>query len=164
MKVLHISKSGLPIDIISPERAFYKIFGGAVEVISSYDEKYYTPNKAYNIPCIVKNVRAFEPTYKNVPITSRHIFIRDGHKCVYCGSTKSLTLDHVVPKSKGGKDSWYNLVTACQKCNSIKDDKVLSELDGFTLPYPPFKPSYLMMMAKISGADMPESWRPYLWH
>ena len=52
------------------------------------------------------------------------IYKRDGNKCQYCGSTKNLTIDHVIPKSKGGKDTWDNLVAACSTCNSLKGDKM----------------------------------------
>lgn len=58
------------------------------------------------------------------------IYARDGHACVYCGDTEKLSLDHVVPRSKGGCDSETNLVTACQPCNSSKKDRDLSEWEG----------------------------------
>jgi len=57
------------------------------------------------------------------------IYKRDGNKCQYCGSTKNLTIDHVIPRSKGGDDTWQNLVTACTKCNTRKGSKLLEEID-----------------------------------
>lgn len=57
------------------------------------------------------------------------IYKRDGNKCQYCGSTKNLTIDHVIPKSKSGKDTWDNLVVACSPCNSKKGDRLLEETD-----------------------------------
>ena len=57
------------------------------------------------------------------------IYKRDDNKCQYCGSTRHLTIDHVIPKSKGGDDSWFNLTLACSKCNVKKGDKLLENTD-----------------------------------
>jgi 5-methylcytosine-specific restriction endonuclease McrA len=62
----------------------------------------------------------------------REIFRRDHHTCQYCSSTKHLTIDHVLPKAKGGLNAWENLVTACKKCNSTKGNRLLHET-GMTL-------------------------------
>jgi 5-methylcytosine-specific restriction endonuclease McrA len=73
------------------------------------------------------------------------IYKRDDHECQYCGTTKDLTLDHVIPRSKGGQDTWENLVTCCIKCNLKKGDKLLSETN-MTLkktPEAPFNRVYL---------------------
>ncbi|WP_253188500.1 HNH endonuclease [Leptolyngbya sp. 'hensonii'] len=56
------------------------------------------------------------------PVNQREVFRRDNHTCQYCGSTKHLTLDHIIPRSKGGTHTWDNVVTACEKCNSGKGD------------------------------------------
>lgn len=72
-----------------------------------------------------QDVGAYEPKGRR-----KKIYERDGHKCVYCGSAESLSLDHVVPRSKGGSNSEDNLVTACQPCNSSKGAKDLSDWMG----------------------------------
>jgi 5-methylcytosine-specific restriction endonuclease McrA len=59
--------------------------------------------------------------------TRNMIYKRDGHSCQYCGSTRNLTIDHVIPRSKGGQDTWENLVSCCDKCNVSKGDKYLRE-------------------------------------
>jgi 5-methylcytosine-specific restriction endonuclease McrA len=64
---------------------------------------------------------------KNAYPTRASIYKRDDHECQYCGSEKDLTLDHVIPRSKGGQDTWDNLVTCCSKCNLKKGNKLLSE-------------------------------------
>ena len=55
------------------------------------------------------------------------IYKRDGYSCQYCGSTRDLTIDHVIPRSKGGEDTWENLVACCDKCNAAKGNKYLHE-------------------------------------
>ena len=59
--------------------------------------------------------------------TRNMIYKRDGHSCQYCGSTRNLTIDHVIPRSRGGQDTWENLVSCCDKCNVSKGDKYLRE-------------------------------------
>jgi len=68
-----------------------------------------------------------ERYWKVPPVNRREVFRRDNHTCQYCSSTKHLTLDHVIPRSKGGTHNWDNVVTACEKCNSTKGDRLLHE-------------------------------------
>lgn len=81
--------------------------------------------------------------HKAPPLTNRELFRRDRHLCAYCGKTFSdfkLTRDHVIPRSKGGPDTWTNVVTACESCNHKKDDMLLDEC-GFKLLYVPYTPN-----------------------
>ena len=65
----------------------------------------------------------YEKLMQNKPSRAM-IYKRDGHKCQYCGSTKNLTIDHIIPRSRGGEDTWENLVVACNPCNTRKSDKI----------------------------------------
>jgi 5-methylcytosine-specific restriction endonuclease McrA len=94
-------------------------------------------------------------------LTRENIFKRDNYTCVYCGyndNTRKLTIDHVIPQSKGGPNTWDNLVTACGKCNGEKADLTLEEF-GKEIPVP-VRPHYLMLMKSVSY--IPDNWRPYL--
>jgi len=76
-------------------------------------------------------------------LNNRELFRRDRHLCGYCGNTfgdSKLTRDHIVPRSKGGTDTWMNVITCCAKCNQKKDDKTLEQA-GMTLLYAPYVPS-----------------------
>ena len=86
------------------------------------------------------------------------IYKRDGHKCQYCGATKSLTIDHVIPKSKGGDDSWENLVVACHSCNTKKSNKMLEEtgMKLMSVPKAPFN----KMELTLHKSNIPE-WQVY---
>lgn len=95
-----------------------------------------------------------------MPLTREHVYRRDGHRCVYCGNTQHLTLDHVIPKAKGGRTHWTNLVTACRACNAKKGDFSLEEA-GMALAHPPYRPSFLMLLGHYAG-PVQESWLPYL--
>jgi 5-methylcytosine-specific restriction endonuclease McrA len=86
------------------------------------------------------------------------IYKRDGHKCQYCGSTKDLTIDHVTPRSKGGNDTWDNMVTCCQPCNSRKGNKTLEQV-GMRLVKMPAAPMSKFMFA-VTHSNNPE-WQKY---
>jgi 5-methylcytosine-specific restriction endonuclease McrA len=80
-------------------------------------------------------------------LTNEHLFLRDGHRCAYCGrhrrdlgSRERLTRDHLVPRSKGGADAWLNVVTACSSCNHRKDDQLLKDA-GRKSRVDPWEPS-----------------------
>ena len=86
---------------------------------------------------------------------------RDDHKCQYCGKKNvEMTVDHIIPKSKGGADSWENLVTACVKCNNIKGNRTPEEI-GMKLHSKPRKPNHILFLKLAIGA-MEDDWRPFL--
>jgi 5-methylcytosine-specific restriction endonuclease McrA len=94
--------------------------------------------------------RRFE--HRHIPLTNRTLFQRDRHICLYCGgrfNTKDLTRDHVVPASRGGKDVWSNVATACRSCNQRKDAKTPEEarMPLLAVPYRPDPASYLLLIA-----------------
>lgn len=86
------------------------------------------------------------------------IYKRDGHKCQYCGSTRRLTIDHVLPRSRGGEDTWENMVVACSSCNTRKGDKFL-EHTGMKLARKPFAPANRFLLSLIDSGS-PE-WLEY---
>ena len=103
----------------------------------------------------------FTPSkFPTVSLTNRTLFGRDRNTCAYCGdhfSTQHLSRDHVVPRSKGGADTWMNVVTACRKCNQRKSDKTLKEarLELLYLPYTPsFNESLILQNRNILGDQM----------
>jgi len=96
----------------------------------------------------------------HIPLNRMNVFRRDGWACVYCGDRdkRSLTIDHVVPQSKGGKNTWENLVTACKTCNHKKSDLMPKEF-GVDIEQPR-KPHYLMLMKQLNYIY--PKWKPYL--
>ena len=99
--------------------------------------------------------------YKKIILTRRNILKRDGHKCVYCGRADlPLTLDHVIPRSKGGDDSWENLVAACLPCNNRKGDRTPEE-SHLKLKTKPYAPNHIMFIRNNAGR-LDDSWKQYL--
>ena len=81
----------------------------------------------YDIPTIVCAIYYDDLHLKFTPLNHQNIYMRDGFKCVYCGSKKNLTWDHIVPECRGGRTNWLNLVTSCKECNNQKDDLSVEE-------------------------------------
>jgi 5-methylcytosine-specific restriction endonuclease McrA len=99
----------------------------------------------------------YEKLAQNKPSRSM-IYKRDGHKCQYCGSTRELTIDHIIPRSRGGEDTWENLVVACMPCNMRKGNKLLEDTNMIlqTIPKKPFN----KMLFSLDRANVPE-WKEY---
>jgi 5-methylcytosine-specific restriction endonuclease McrA len=117
------------LNIVSPQTAFRYIAKGKV-VIEKFAKKVLTTaEKVYKIPLVIRFTYLIRQVYKRkVPWSKKNIWIRDGYVCGYCGKHESfMTVDHVVPKSKGGKSTFENTVTACKKCNSKKADMLPKE-------------------------------------
>ena len=92
------------------------------------------------VPVVARLTRYVRvPFPASVPLSRRAVFTRDGQTCVYCGGS-ATSIDHVVPRSRGGTHTWDNVVAACRRCNHTKADRSLAEL-GWALPHPPRTPS-----------------------
>lgn len=161
-KTLVVDSSYIARSIISTERAFVISYKGNADILAEYPETFgvVNPNLTINKPSIIRVFTYVKMNFQKVPLTRENIFKRDDFECVYCGKNerKNLTLDHVIPQSKGGPNSWDNLVTACKKCNNEKASLTLEEY-GKEIPKPQ-RPHYLMLLKKIH--HIPEEWKPYL--
>ena len=161
-KTLVVDSSFMARSIISTERAFVISYKGNAEVVAEHPETFglVNPNLQINKPSIIRVFKYVNQQIHNVPLNRENVYKRDNYECVYCGCSipKSLTLDHVIPQSKGGKDSWDNLVTACRTCNSEKSDLTLEEY-GKEIPEPK-RPHYLMLMRSV--IEIPKEWEPFL--
>jgi 5-methylcytosine-specific restriction endonuclease McrA len=132
-----------------------------VEMVTSFNgNKFHTVDKEYNIPAVVRLQQYINVPYRGVELSRINIFKRDSHECQYCGSKSDLSIDHVLPRSKGGGSNWKNLVAACKPCNARKGDGTPEEAN-MPLNQKPFKPSYLMFLRDFSGFKY-EEWKPYL--
>ena len=110
--------------------------------------------------------RVFDLASRIPNLTNTSLFRRDQHLCLYCGKhheERNLTRDHVVPMSKGGRDAWMNVVSACRRCNQFKGSKLLSEpnMELLALPYTPNHAEYLALInSHRIRADQMEFLRP----
>jgi 5-methylcytosine-specific restriction endonuclease McrA len=161
-QVLVLNASYEPLNVCSVRRAHVLVYKGKAEVIEELDRPLTSASTTYPWPNVIRLV-----TYIRVPrsvqrkISRRALFARDGWRCVYCGSTGGrLTLDHVVPRSRGGDSVWENVVTSCAPCNLRKGDRTLEEV-GLVLRHPPRPPTPVLFI-RLAAPHIPERWGPYL--
>lgn len=156
-----------PLSICSWQEAIKALLMGRVQVISEYEVDVHSPSTTMKVPSVIALKRYVSSSYKTPPMTRYNIMLRDTFKCQYCGeihSPRELTLDHVMPRCKGGLSEWENLVAACFDCNVEKGDKI----PGREHPYPmtrPYIPTCkdLQKASKIVSAyNFHDSWKNYL--
>lgn len=160
-KVLVLNQSYEPLMVTTVEKAFILTYLNKAEVIETHDQPLRSVNGEYERPSVIRLKHSIRfRAYKTVELNRRNIFKRDNHTCAYCGSSDDLTVDHIVPKSKGGLNTWDNLITACRSCNNRKDDLSLEEA-GLVLEGTPRRPHYIMFMGH-GLTNVYENWKPYL--
>lgn len=124
-----------PIQLVDINKAIMMVLCGKAEIVNTKDNiwiRSVSVEIAY--PDVIRLIRYVRIPFKHVlPPTKKNILLRDNNTCQYCGETTDLTIDHIIPTSRGGKNTWENMVTACKMCNSKKGDKTLEEV-GFEIP------------------------------
>ena len=145
------------LNTVSWKRAVCLVMKGKSEVLK-YTNKVLTcaSGKCIQIPLIIKLIKVVRMIYKNkVPFSKRNVMVRDGYRCSYCGTMKNLTIDHIIPRSKGGKSSFENCTTACKPCNNKKGNRTPSEAQMFMSrqAYAPTISEFLRLKMKKLGAD-----------
>ena len=147
--------------VCSVERAFVLVFLNKSEMLRTANgHKIRSVAKSFPMPSVIRLNRYVHAPYKGVTLTRQNVFKRDSFQCQFCGTKKDLTLDHVVPSSRGGAHSWTNLVTACKRCNAKKGDFTPEEAN-MPLRTKPYKPSYALFLRDISGMKQ-EEWDEFL--
>ncbi|MCW2532803.1 MAG: 5-methylcytosine-specific restriction endonuclease McrA [Blastococcus sp.] len=129
-----------PLCVVSSRRAIVLVLAEKAEPVDSTDDVVHAELISLPVPVVVRLTRYVRvPFPASVPLSRRAVFTRDGQTCVYCGSS-ATSIDHVVPRSRGGTHTWDNVVAACRRCNHTKADRSLAEM-GWALPHPPRTPS-----------------------
>ena len=159
--VLVLNQDYSPLTVCDVERAFILVYLNKAELISKSEKaNIRTITEIFPLPSVVRLNRYIRVPYKEVVLSRYNIFRRDNFECQYCGGKHSLTLDHVIPKSKGGDSSWKNLITACSKCNNAKGNMTPKQA-GLKLRSVPKKPSYSHFLKEFSDASN-KDWEPFL--
>ena len=129
-----------PLCVVSTRRAIVLVLAAKAEPVDSAADVVHAELISLAVPVVARLTRYVRVPYPaQVPLSRRAVFTRDGQTCVYCGSS-ATSIDHVVPRSRGGTHTWDNVVAACRRCNHTKADRSLAEL-GWVLPHPPRTPS-----------------------
>lgn len=127
-----------PLSLWPWQEAVKAMFRNSVTVLSEYDRTVRSPSHEFKLPSVLV-LKEYVPAARKAAFTRFNVFLRDEWHCQYCGNvhkTNDLTFDHVVPKSRGGRTSWTNIVTACRDCNTRKGDKMPRDCRMFPVQEP----------------------------
>jgi 5-methylcytosine-specific restriction endonuclease McrA len=149
-----------PLSIVPSRRALMLWLDEKAELIHSTERYFRAARVAFPEPSVVRLARYVRVPYQSrVALNRRAVFARDGHRCQYCGATAE-NIDHVVPRSRGGTHTWDNVVAACRRCNTRKEDRLVHEV-GLTLRRSPSQPRERVWFLVATGGLRPD-WEPYL--
>lgn len=138
--VLVLNQNYEPLNVCNARRAIVLVDRGKAEVLEHNGGALRSPSRIIQQPSVIRLIYLIKRPRPMAKLTRREVFARDHHTCQYCGSrTKDLTIDHVIPRHRGGKHTWENLVSACRTCNHRKGGKTLEEA-RMTLRRIPFQP------------------------
>ena len=161
-QVLVLNASYEPLNVCSVRRAHVLVWKGKAEVLERLEKPLHSSSSTFPWLHVIR-LTAYVRVPRTVQrkISRRALFARDDWRCVYCGTSGGrLTLDHVIPRSKGGESTWENVVTSCAPCNLRKADRSLEEVE-MVLPHPPRPPAPVLFI-KLATPRVPPTWQQYL--
>ena len=161
-QVLVLNASYEPLNVCSLRRAHVLVFKGKAEVIEELDRPLCSATAVYPWPHVIRLVNYVRvPRIVQRKISRRALFARDDWRCVYCGTSSGrLTLDHVIPRSRGGGSVWENVVTSCAPCNLRKGNRLPHEVH-MVLQHPPRPPAPVLFI-RLATPKIPKRWERYL--
>ncbi len=161
-KVLVLNHNYEPLSICNVKKAVILLYLEKAELIAAVDGYLlHSVSTTMPFPSVVRLSVYVRVPFKRIVLSRKNILRRDGHRCQYCGRADvPLTVDHIIPRARGGDDSWENLVCACVRCNNRKGDQTPHEA-GLALRRKPIRPNHVMFLRDFAG-HVDEVWKPYL--
>jgi len=159
-RVLVLNAAYEVLGLASIKRSVLLVLSGGAEMLSESGRYLHTPSTRIPVPSVIRLKRLVRRGPSRIPLNRRNILRRDRYTCQYCGRQGGeLTVDHVLPRSRGGRSTWENLVAACRSCNLKKGDRTPEEagMRLLKLPRAPKAPLFLSDLKEV-----PEDWQPYL--
>jgi 5-methylcytosine-specific restriction endonuclease McrA len=162
-RVLVLNASHEPINVCTVRRGAVLVLKGRAEVLEQGEGALHSERLELARPCVIRLVR-----YVRIPrdvhrrkITRKAVLARDAYTCQYCGRQASgLTVDHVIPRSRGGASVWENIVASCAPCNRRKGNRLPREVEMHPANRP--KPPGPTVFIRIASPRIPLAWEPYL--
>jgi len=152
-RVLVLNADYTPLNVTDMRRGFILVIKGKAEVLKQDTRKIVTTVGEFVRPLIIRLLNYVRFHTSPLKLNRKRIYKRDNNECVYCGNKKHLTIDHVLPRSRGGKNSWTNLVTCCSPCNIKKGNKTPEEA-GMKLRQKPYEPTIFSSILSIEVEDI----------
>lgn len=149
-----------PIGVVSARRAVVLALDEKVDVLADTGELVASAALSLPIPSVIRLRYYVKVPYKRTaPLSRRAVFARDRGLCQYCGKSAE-SIDHVIPRSKGGGHTWDNVVACCRKCNTFKGDRLLENCALRLRSLPTVPTQYVWV--KVAAGSVPPAWTPYL--
>jgi 5-methylcytosine-specific restriction endonuclease McrA len=149
-----------PLGVVSSRRATVLVLDRKAELVHDSGEHLHSEHLSVSVPSVIR-LRYFVkvPYQRRAALSRRGVFLRDGGRCQYCGK-RAESIDHVVPRSRGGEHIWENVVAACRRCNTNKRDRLLED-SGMHLRRRPEAPRHLSWVM-VAVNEVPDHWHQYL--
>lgn len=159
-RVLVLNASCQPLNVVSIKRAVVLVLKRKAEILEQDGGSLRSEKVVMPIPAVIRlSYYVRVPHREGIPLTRRTVFVRDNNSCQYCGA-RAESIDHVIPRSRGGEHTWDNVVAACRRCNSKKENR-LPEEAGLRLLRKPVKPHQHLRIIG-AAAEVHPSWANYL--
>ncbi|MGH9302071.1 MAG: HNH endonuclease [Acidimicrobiales bacterium] len=160
-RALVLNASYEPLCVVATRRALMLVLSRKAETLHDTGGAFRSARLSVPEPSVVRLCYFVKVPYQTrVALNRRAVFARDDHRCQYCGSPAE-NIDHVVPRSRGGLHTWDNVVAACRRCNTRKEDRLLNEI-GLTLHRPPSQPRQRTWLLATGGGSVRSDWEPYI--
>ena len=162
--VLVLNQNYEPLNVCNVKRALVLVFNGKAEVLELNHAIIHSPSHTVHAPSVIRLAHMIRRPHPRAKLSRREVFLRDDYTCQYCGiHTRDLTLDHVMPKSRGGPHTWENLVSACRPCNHRKGGKTIEEarMRPLKMPRQPKANIYHLVYRYVQAAPL-EEWHKFL--
>ena len=165
-QVLLLNITYEPLKIINWKRAITLLLLEKVEVLEEYNLEIHSVRFTFKLPSVVRLLKLVKRPKTPVKFSRQNIYARDKYRCQYCGKkypSEDLTYDHVIPRYRGGKTRWDNIVTCCMSCNRKKGGRTPGEA-RMRLVRKPAQPKWLpAVRVTIGFKEVPQTWRDYLY-
>lgn len=164
-RVLVLNSWFLPKRVVSWQDAIVSLVLGKSEAVINYSETVHSPSVAMQLPAVIREKRNTARNKKVVKFSRGNVYTRDNYTCQYCGhkfAAKDLTYDHVVPRARGGRTEWSNIVTCCRDCNTKKGNKTCDEWGRWPLRDPVQPKSLPVTGIYVDKDNAPEEWVAFL--
>jgi len=160
----HRPLSYFPLSLWSWQDAIKAVFLDRVNILAEYDRAVRSPSFEMRLPSVV-SLKSYVKPARNPAFTRFNVFLRDRFECQYCGDPEDLTFDHVIPRSRGGKTTWENVVTACAPCNLMKGGRLPQHIGMFPriAPHRPTVNELRNHGRRFPPNHLHESWADYLY-
>lgn len=160
-RTLVLNASNEPLSVVAARRGVVLVLRGTADAVAPMGETWHAGSTSVDVPAVVRLRRYVPIPYsRSMPLNRRAVFMRDGHRCQYCGGSAE-NIDHVIPKVQGGKHKWDNVVAACRRCNTRKGGRTPAQA-GLTLMRPPSSPGRFDWVHVAAGGAPHKSWTPFL--